>query len=393
LKRDNIKGQVLFIGPFYYNMWYLSRELRKINWHAITLNIDPTPHNQMYYHGEDYKFNYNGFLDLIRQLLFYIKSIFKYDIFHFGNAHNLCFGNYIEKFFNFFFPKHFSVRLLKKLGKKIVYSNNGCLDGVSQTSFRSWGPEPVCDICIWRDHPEVCSDERNLAWGKLRNELTDFQITIGGNRKDYNDDDKVREVPEFYCLDENIWHPDILVPTNYKLPFGNDIIKIYHSVGNYDLRSSARDSKNIKCTHIYMKLIDQLKSEGMNIELIFFKDVPNVKLRYYQVQSDIVVDMLTFGFFGANAREAMMLGKPVICFLRPEWLESMRREIPQYVDELPIVSATPDTIYSTLKDLIGNRAKREQIGRKSREFAVKWHSSRAGAKRFDQIYTELLQQK
>ncbi len=85
-----------------------------------------------------------------------------------------------------------------------------------------------------------------------------------------------------------------------------------------------------------------------------------------------------------------MLGKPAVCFLRPEWLESMRREVPDYVDELPVVSATPHTVYDVLKDLIDHPKKRLEIGQRSREFAVKWHSAEAGARRFDQIYTELL---
>jgi glycosyltransferase involved in cell wall biosynthesis len=56
------------------------------------------------------------------------------------------------------------------------------------------------------------------------------------------------------------------------------------------------------------------------------------------------------------------------------------------------VSATPDTIYDVLKDLIEHPEKRKEIGRRSREFAVKWHSSKSGAKRFDQIYSELMKQ-
>ena len=100
--------------------------------------------------------------------------------------------------------------------------------------------------------------------------------------------------------------------------------------------------------------------------------------------------MLTVGFFGANVREAMMLGKPAICYLRPEWLDNIRREIPDYVDELPVISATPDTIYSVMIDLIQNPERRLAIGRKSREFAMKWHSAKAGAYRLDKIYRELL---
>ena len=129
-------------------------------------------------------------------------------------------------------------------------------------------------------------------------------------------------------------------------------------------------SRNLKSTHIYVPLVEQLKAEGHDVELIFFKGVPNRELRFYQAQADIVVDMLTFGWFGANVREALMLGKPVVCYLRPEWLDDMRREIPGYVDELPVVSATPETVHEVLAELVSNRDKRIALGRRSREFAV-----------------------
>ena len=35
---------------------------------------------------------------------------------------------------------------------------------------------------------------------------------MGGNRVDYNDDPRCHEVPEFYCLDPDFWHPDLEVP-------------------------------------------------------------------------------------------------------------------------------------------------------------------------------------
>ncbi len=390
-KNSNKKGRVLFVGQCFYYPWYLSRELRKLGWKADVLNLDDNPSNQKYYHGEDFKFRTRGFRDSLYQLYFYINSIFQYDIFHFSNAHCLNFGGFVGWVFKkCFFGKCSEIKFLKKIGKKIVYSNNGCLDGVSQTSFSQWGPENVCDICIAKNRPESCSDSRNLAWGKIRNELADYQITSGGNRVDYNDDPRVHEVPGFYCMDHNFLHPDLPIPQNFRLPYPDTTVKIYHSVGNFESRTDKETKKNIKCTHIILPVIDRLKSEGYPVEMIFFTEVPNKNIRYYQVQADIVIDMLTFGWFGANIREAMMLGKPCVCFIRPEWLESVRKEIPEYADELPVVSALPDTVYSVLKDLIEHPEKRREIGRRSREFAVKWHSAEAGAKRFDEIYSELL---
>ena len=385
---------MLFVGHCYYNTWYLSRALRARGWKADTLNIDLNPSSQKFYHGSDFTYRSGGRLtariESIRQLFFFIKAIRNYDIFHFSGADGLRVLPTFRELWRLPLPDRWETWLLKRLGKKIVYSNNGCLDGVSQSSFRTWGPEPVCDICPWQHVPSVCSDERNLAWGRVRNQLADYQVTVGGNRKDYNDDPRVHEEPEFYCLDPSFWHPDLLIPANYRLPFPPETVKIYHSVGNFATRSQGVEHRKIKSTHIYLPLIDQLKAEGHNVELIFFHDVPNKEVRYYQAQADIVVDMLTFGFFGANGREAMMLGKPFVCFLRPEWLESMRREIPDFVDELPVISATPRTIHAVLTDLIEHPEKREEIGRRSREFAEKWFSADAGGDRFDRIYTSLL---
>lgn len=385
------KGRVLFVGQAYYNAWYLSRALRKIGWKADVLNWDASDTNQHYYHGEDYKFHYRSKLDEFGSYLFYFLSLFRYDIFHFSNAHGMVFGYEIHNIGKRWgFPAYSEIELLKRLRKKIVYSNNGCLDGVSQTGFRTWGREPVCDSCPWRNQPQVCSDERNLAWGKVRNSLADYQCKLSMGRIDYNDDPTVHEVPEFYCLDPEFWRPDLPIPEKFRLSFPAGTVKVYHAVGNYDLRTDKNTKQNLKSTHIYVPLIERFKAEGYPVELIFAKDIPGKEVRYYQLQADIVVDMLTFGFFGANVREAMMLGKPAVCYLRPEWLEVMREEIPEYVDELPVINATPDTVYDVLVDLIQHPQKREEIGRRGREFALKWHSAEAGARRFDQIYSGLL---
>lgn len=382
---------VLYVGQAYYNSWYLSRALRDLGWRADLVNWDNNPKSQIYYHGEDFKIDYKSPVDLGKLFCFYLSSLRRYDVFHFANKGGLQFGEPMRAAVKLFLGEEgFEILFLKALGKKIVYSNNGCLDGVSQTAFSRWGPDSACSICRWQHEPTVCSDERNLAWGKFRNEVADYQCTLGGNRIDYNDDSRVHEVPEFYCLDKEIWHPDVKIPDDYRLPIlPPDGVRLYHAVGNRAERTSS-DGVNIKSSHIYIPLYERLRKQGYKLELIKPTGIPNKEVRYLQAQADIFLEMLTFGWFGANAREAMMLGKPVICFLRPEWLESARQEIPDYIDELPIISATPQTVEDVLRDLIESKEKRLEIGRRSREFAVKWHSAEAGASRFDSIYSRLL---
>lgn len=379
---------VLFVGQCYYNAWYLSRGLREKGWKADVLNWDTNQSSQIYYHGDDYRFESNT--SYLHQLGFYIASLFKYQIFHFSNAHGIMFGAPLQGMFSAYLGKHSEIYLLKKLGKTITYTNNGCMDGVSQTAFSKWGPEPVCSICPWQKTPLVCSDARNLEWGKFRNSVVDFQCLLGGNRVDYNDDPSVHEVPEFYCLDKDFWRPDISIPTDYRLPTDTpNLVRLYHAVGNKESRTMS-SGVNIKSSHVYLPLIKKLQDEGLPVELIAPSGVPNKEVRYLQAQADIFLEMLTYGWFGANAREAMMLAKPVICYIRPEWLESLRKELPDYAAELPIISATPDTVEEILRDLIANPDKRKLIGDKSRDFAIKWHSKEAAAIKFDKIYSNLI---
>lgn len=390
LRSDKPKGRVLFVGQSYYHAWYLSRELRKLGWKADVLNWDPNPKSDIYYHGEDFRLSYEG-RHALRHALLYARSIPRYDIFHFSNIDGFSFSNKLTNMVKERFPEATEIRLLKRLGKKIVYSHSGCRDGVLQSSFNAWGPEPTCEICPWHLQPTVCSDELNQRWGELRNSLADYQVTTGGNRVDFNDDQRVHEVPEFYCLDENVWRPDLEVPLGFRLPQSASTFKLYHAVGNAETRVTGPQRHSLKSTHIYFPLVDELRAEGRDIELLYYTNVPNIDLRYYQVQMDVVGDMLTYGWFGANAREAMMLGKPVVCFLRPAWLDSVRRDVPGYVEELPVVSTTPETVRDVVIELMDDPQKRRELGERGREFALKWHSAQAAARRFDRIYSELLE--
>jgi glycosyltransferase involved in cell wall biosynthesis len=380
--------RVLFVGQAYYNHWYLSRALRARGFKADLVNIDDT--SRGHYHGQDSELLGRSRRDLARHLAFFARAAREYDVFHFANAHGLRFGDAIHDMLAHRATEYDEIRLLRRLGKTIVYTNNGCYDGVAQSSFRAWPWYPTCDDCPFKTRPDVCSDDRNLSWGAIRNELADYVALLGGNRADFNRAPNVHENPWVYCLDEDVWQPDLLIPSNYRLGLREETLKVYHSVGNADTRSQAGTMRNTKSTHVYLPLVDELQAEGRDVELLFFKDVPNKELRYYQAQADVFVDMLTAGFFGATAREGMMLGKPVVCYLRPEWLENMRREIPEYVDELPVVSATPDTVREVLVDLMDHPEKRHEIGRRSREFAVRWHGAKAAARRWDAIYRSLL---
>jgi hypothetical protein len=252
------KKTILFVGHCYYNNYYLAKELKKNGWRADTLNTDLNSSNEMYYHGQDYSTAKRTPLGLIKNLIFFIMALYRYKIFHFANAEGLNFPPFNQILgFQRVFGQYAEIRILKLFGKIVFYTNNGCRDGVTQTSFNKWGPSKVCDVCSWKYQPNVCSDKKNSIWGVHRNHYADYIGLLGGNRVDYNDTSKAHEAPWMYSLDKDVWDPTMLIPANYLLPLRTETIKIYHAVGNYETRSNGVKKQTIKSTEIWIDIINK----------------------------------------------------------------------------------------------------------------------------------------
>ena len=112
-------------------------------------------------------------------------------------------------------------------------------------------------------------------------------------------------------------------------------------------------------------------------------------MRYYQAQADIIVDQLNYGRYGATAREGMMLGKPVICYMNK--FEYREEDKLACLDECPLVSATEVDVYEVLKNLVENASLRVSLGEQSRSYALKWHSADACAARYEKVYDALFE--
>jgi hypothetical protein len=117
-------------------------------------------------------------------------------------------------------------------------------------------------------------------------------------------------------------------------------------------------------------------------------DAKNTEVRYLQVQADVIVDQLNYGRYGATAREAMMLGKPTICYINRS--EPKSADVLRSTQELPLVSATEVTVYEVLRNLLVDREERRRLGVAGRACAVKWHSADACAERYEVIYDSVM---
>jgi hypothetical protein len=379
---------VLFLHHSYYNFFYLAVALRRRGWDAVSASIeDPNGPHAKYYHGEDVNLFDRDPGRYQRNLLDFFSEVeARFRMVHFYGRGRMS-----------FFPESFDNRpaydvlptdfiRLRQRGVKIGYSVCGCLDGVAQLSVNSWSG--ACDRCVWQHQRHVCADDTNLAWGHKLHLMCDLIATEGFPALDWQGKgDKLFREPLTTALDPDFWRPDLEIPEQYRLKRSPGELVVYHGVGNYDTR--AREGRGIKGTGSVMAAIDRLRVEGVPVRLEFVTDMPNKRVRFIQVQADIVVDQLNYGRYGAQAREGMMLGRPTVCYINKS--EPPGADRLDSIETCPLVSATEHTIYEVLKDLLGNEAKRRAIGEASRAFALKWHSASACAERFERVYDRLMQ--
>ena len=182
--------------------------------------------------------------------------------------------------------------------------------------------------------------------------------------------------------DELIFHLPEKRPNVYVVPLRLDlqsIVPVYVS----------RESKKIRIVHAptwrqgkgsdyLIEAVERLQKK-YEAELILVENkTPQEALALYKA-ADIIVDQLRIGTYGVFAVESMALGKPVITYIT----EEMKQRLPQ---ELPIVSANPDTIMEELEKLIQDGELRYHLGVQGREYVEKYHDYRKNARMLSEIY-------
>jgi hypothetical protein len=121
--------------------------------------------------------------------------------------------------------------------------------------------------------------------------------------------------------------------------------------------------------------------EGLDADLQIVEGLTHDEAFELYRQADIVVDQLNAGWYGVFAIECLALGKPVVTFLHDE---AVRRTEEAYGVEVPLVSATAETLRESLRPLVEDAALRQRIGAASRAYAEKLHD-------IDKIAGELIQ--
>jgi hypothetical protein len=376
-----MKKSILLVNPAYQYSFFLSSELRKLGWRADVYKPDGFPERLLY--SKNYitlRARRNKWARLFSKVLFYIKITMRYKYFLFYGAPLADFFVFNRFYERFLFPVNYSIELslLKLFNKKFFFFPNGCLQEVLKEDFQEHEEGEVCRNCGWDEG--VCNDEKNQITFDILNRYFDYVIANTPIPSVRVRKHLIKE----RTLDLNIYNPNLEVPQEFLLPPTRNL-RILHSF--YD-ENRKHSNKNIKGSPYILAAIERLKKEGHPIEHFFLNKVPLRQMRFYQVQADIVVDQLIYGWWGSAAIEAMALGKPVICYLTPLWKKLFLERFPEYAS-LPIVEANTENIYEVLKKLVIDKEYRKRKGKEARLFAENHFDVKKNVFELEKIFLNL----
>ena len=301
-----------------------------------------------------------------RRVEFFLYALSNYDIFHFHSNFALLFcGRY--------WSINSDLLYVKKMRKKVVQSYWGYCDN-RRMGEPAGGIISECNVCK-QFRPIRCENEEYNTIIRRSLMYSDVILVNGRAATQYSTFRWMDNPIELsrYSFSENS------IPDKYRLEKDGKI-KIYHSFGN------AVNRDDVKGTKFVIDAVDKLKKEGYNIDFLYLNNVVHNDIRYYQAQADIVIDQLYCGWYGSTGAECLSLGKLIITYINPKMEEYMEKELGR---EIPLVSATTNSIYSVLKDILDNPIKYEKYKARAREFAEKYHDYRIVARKLLNIYKEM----
>ena len=162
-------------------------------------------------------------------------------------------------------------------------------------------------------------------------------------------------------------------------PRPRDVLKVIH----------APSHRGVKGTRFLVDAINRLKSEGVRFEVAMIEHMSHEEAMRLYEDADLLIDQLLVGWYGGLAVELMALGKPVVAYIRDE---DMGFIPPAMRAELPVINATPESIYYVLRDLLTvRRHELGEVGMRGRKYVEAWHDPVRVASILKSTYEQITQ--
>jgi hypothetical protein len=139
-------------------------------------------------------------------------------------------------------------------------------------------------------------------------------------------------------------------------------------------------NRQLKATDALIAAVDELRAEGLPIDLDIVEGRPWSETMQRKAQADVLFDQTMFGY-GCNAVEAWALGIPVIAGADDWTLQRMKSEF----GELPFLLADDKTIADALRTMMSSDV-RTEYGAKGHAHVLKYHDEKPALARLVELY-------
>jgi len=174
----------------------------------------------------------------------------------------------------------------------------------------------------------------------------------------------------------------------YYLPYW-DTLALSHFAVDTDLITPAETSSRndgvlrllhapnhrfLKGTEFVLRAVEDLAREGFAIELKLLEKATGEEVLEAIAEADLVIDQLIIGWYAMFAIESMAIAKPCICYINPDLEKLFVRAGQLESGELPLISATPESLKETLRNFAIDRSSLREYGIAGRTFVENHHS-------------------
>ena len=133
----------------------------------------------------------------------------------------------------------------------------------------------------------------------------------------------------------------------------------------------APNHRHIKGSKHFIRAVEELREEGLAVELQLIQRRPNSEVRAMLAGADIAADQLLSPGYAMFSIEAMAAGRPVLNNIRTLPADLLATEV---LEACPAVDTDPARVKDELRSLVQDPDRRREIGLAGREFVRRFHS-------------------
>jgi len=140
----------------------------------------------------------------------------------------------------------------------------------------------------------------------------------------------------------------------------------------------APTSRDFKGSDDIIAAVRRLEAR-LDFDFVLVEGMPHDQAKAIYRRADVVVDQIRAGNYGSLAIECMAMGKTVVV-----WIGDYARST--YPEEVPVISANPETIEAQLEVAICDADLRRSLGARARRYVERYHDSERIAESMLKIY-------